>query len=196
MERRVSRRGAVLCLVAAWLAGCGKNGGGILSTSIPVSLDISEQTIPGYLPAALQATCNPAIPGVGNLGPDSILPITFDIKASQQLKGKDFIGFVHVSLDHVTLTIVPPSQTGQTWDFLDSIKLFAQAVGSTKPPVLVAELNPVPNGKTEIDIPGTGVDISDIASADKFQISGEVTGRPPCADVHFVGEADFDVSLK
>jgi len=91
---------------------------------------------------------------------------------------------------------VSPSQSGQTWDFLDSVKLYAQVVGSSQPPVLVAELNPVPNGKTEIEIPGTGTDISDIASADKFQISGVVTGRPPCADVHFVGNADFNVSLK
>ena len=103
------------------------------------------------------------------------------IKASQELKGKDFISFAHVELDHVTLTIVAPSQSGQTWDFLDSIKLFAQVVGSTDPPVLVAELNPVPNGRTEIEIPGTGADISDIASADKFQISGEVSGRPWCS---------------
>jgi hypothetical protein len=161
-----------------------------------VSLDISEQTIPGFLPPSLQATCNPTVPIFGNLGPDSIVPITFSIKASQELKGKSFIGFARVQLDHVTLTIVPPSQSGQTWDFLDSVKLYAQAVGSSQPPVLVAELNPVPNGKTEIEIPGTGVDISDIASADKFQISGVVTGRPPCADVHFIGNADFNVSLK
>jgi hypothetical protein len=165
--------------------------------SVPVSLDISEQTIPGFLqPPSAQVACNPTVPIVGNLGPDTIVPITFSIKASQELKGKSFIGFARVELDHVTLTIVPPSQSGQTWDFLDSVKLYAQAVGSSQPPVLVAELNPVPNGKTEIEIPGTGVDISDIASADKFQISGVVTGRPPCADVHFIGNADFNVSLK
>jgi hypothetical protein len=195
MENCGLRFGLSLCLLAACLAACGKNGG-LLSTSVPVALDIDEQTIQGYLPDDLQAACNPAIPGLGNLGPDSILPITFDIKASQELKGRDFISFAHVELDHVTLTIVAPSQSGQTWDFLDSIKLFAQVVGSTDPPVLVAELNPVPNGRTEIEIPGTGADISDIASADKFQISGEVSGRPPCADVHFVGKVKFDVSLR
>jgi len=195
MERWRSRAALTFLLLTACLVACGKGGvGGLLS--VAVSLDISEQTIPGFLPAELQVTCNPTVPIVGNLGPDTILPITFDIKASQELKGKDFIGFARVELDHVTLTIVPPSQSGQTWDFLDSVKLFAQVVGSTDPPVLVAELNPVPNGRTEIEIPGTGTDISDIASADKFQITGEVTGRPPCADVHFVGEADFDVSLK
>ena len=195
MERWRSRAALTVLLLTACFVACGKGGvGGLLSVS--VSLDISEQTIPGFLPTELQATCNPTVPIVGNLGPDTILPITFDIKASQELKGKDFIGFARVELDHVTLTIVPPSQSGQTWDFLDSIKLFAQAVGSTDPPVLVAELNPVPNGRTEIEIPGTGTDISDIASADKFEITGEVTGRPPCADVHFVGEANFDVSLK
>src|SRR5439155_15513844 len=133
MECWGSRAGLTFLLLAACLVACGKDGiGGLLS--VGVSLDISEQTIPGFLPAELQATCNPTVPILGNLGPDTILPITFDIKASQELKGKDFIGFARVELDHVTLTIVPPSQSGQTWDFLDSIKLFAQVVGSTEPP--------------------------------------------------------------
>jgi len=194
MRRSTAVFALIVSLTAGYIGGCGDHGGGLIS-AIPVSLDISDQTIPGYLPTALQAACNPAIPGLGNLGPDSILPITFDIRASQQLEGKDFIDLATVELDHVTLTIVSPSQSGQTWDFLDSIKLFAQKVGSVDPPVLVAELDPVPNGKTEIEIPGKPVDISGIVSADKFQISGQVTGRPPCADVHFVGEVTFDVSL-
>ena len=189
MIRKIS-----LVLLAVVFAACGKGGSGGL-ISVPVDLNISDQTIPGYAPPAAQALCNPAIPGVGSLGPDTIVPLTFNIRASQELQGRSFIRFAHVELDHVTLRIIPPSQAGQTWDFLDSIKLFAQAVGSTAPPVLVAELNPVPNGRTEIEIPGTGVDISDIVSADKFQITGQVSGRPPCADVHFDGDADFDVSL-
>ena len=61
--------------------------------------------------------------------------------------------------------------------------------------MLVAELDPVPTDATTITIPGTGVDISDIASADNFVVSGEVTGRIPCDEVHFVGKADFDVEL-
>jgi len=184
----------ILLIFAVAIAACGKNGGSGLF-SVPISLDISDQTIPGFTPAALQAACNPAIPGVGNLGPDSIVPITFDIRASQQLKGQSIAHFARVELDHVTLRIVPPSQAGQTWDFLDSVELFAQAVGSSAPPVLVAKLDPVPNGQTEIVIPGTGADISDIVSADKFQITGQVSGRPPCADVHFNGNADFNVGF-
>src|ERR1051326_4654535 len=132
-----------LALLAIVFTACGKGGGNGGLISVPVSLDISDQTIPGYAPAAAQPLCNPAIPGVGNLGPDTIVPLTFNIRASQDLQGKSFIGFAHVELDHVTLRIIPPSQAGQTWDFLDSIKLFAQAVGSTAPPVLVAELDPV-----------------------------------------------------
>jgi hypothetical protein len=53
----------------------------------------------------------------------------------------------------------------------------------------------VPRGQTSIRIEGTGADISDIASADRFEVRGEVSGRPPCADVHFDGEADFKVSF-
>jgi hypothetical protein len=188
------RRRSLWAGLAFAAAACGGGGRGSTAT-IPISLDISEQTIQGYAPDAAQAACNPAVPGLGSLGPDSIVPITFDIRASQELAGQPLPRFAKVSLDHVILTIVPPSQQGQTWDFLDSIELFAHAVGSSDPPVLVAKLDPVPNGKTEIEIPGTGVDIRKIVSADKFEITGQVSGRPPCADVHFVGKADFDVGV-
>lgn len=42
---------------------------------------------------------------------------------------------------------------------------------------------------------GKDVNIADIASQDEFQITGQVSGRPPCADVHFDGSAKFDVTL-
>ena len=147
------------------------------------------------VPTALQGACIVNIPGTGSISTDILTPISFDIKASDELKGQAAIGFAKVFVDKITLNIIPPSQSGQTWDFLDSIKLYASVVGSSDPPVLVAELDPVPRGQTTIVIPGKDVDISDIASHDKFQITGQVSGRPPCADVHFDGSAKFDVTL-
>jgi hypothetical protein len=135
------------------------------------------------------------VPGSGTLSSDALQPIAFDIKGSKELQGQSVLGFTKVTLDHVDLTIIPPSQAGQTWDFLDSIKLSADVPGRGDPPVLVAVLDPVPRGQTTIRIAGTGADISDIASADRFEIRGEVSGRPPCADVHFDGNAKFEVSL-
>ena len=181
-----------LLLVLALAVGCGGDHGGLLG-SIGVSLDIDDQTIPGFTPAPLQGTCVVNIPGTGAISTDILTPISFNIKASDELQGQGVISFADVFVDNITLNIIPPSQAGQTWDFLDSIRLFATAPGEE--PVLVAELSPVPRGQTTIVIPGTDNDISDIASNDEFTVTGDVSGRPPCADVHFDGEADFDVSL-
>jgi len=180
--------GSVVVLAVA----CGGDHGGLLG-AIGVSLGIDDQTIPGFTPQPLQGTCVVNIPGTGAISPDILTPISFNIKASDELKGQAAIGFAKVFVDKITLTIIPPSQSGQTWDFLDSIQLFASAPGED--PKLVAELDPVPRGQTTIVIPGKDVDISDIASHDQFQVSGSVNGRPPCADVHFDGSAKFDVSL-
>ena len=179
-------------LVVLAAVACGGDHGGLLG-SIGVSLDIDDQTIPGFLPDALQGTCVVNIPGTGAISTDILTPISFNIKASDELKGQAVIGLAKVFVDKITLTIEPPSQSGQTWDFLDSIQLFASAPGEE--PKLVAELDPVPRGQTTLVIPGKDVDISDIASHDEFQVAGSVNGRPPCADVHFDGDAKFDVSL-
>jgi hypothetical protein len=179
----------------ALAAGCGDDHGGALG-SIGVSLDIPDQTIRGVVqPPELQSACIVDIPGAGTISPDILTPISFDIKASDELQGRSFVGLAKVFVDEITLNVIPPSQLGQTWDFLDSIRLYASVPGSNDPPVLIAELDPVPRGKTTIVIPGKDVDISAIASQDEFQVTGRVSGRPPCADVHFDGEADFDVTL-
>jgi hypothetical protein len=187
----------IFLLLLVWVtAGCGGGGGisGLLTFGIP--LDIEEQTIQGYAPDALQVTCNPNAQGSGNLGPDTITPISFSLRDSEELRGQSFVRFARVELERVTLTIlIPHSQEGQTWDFVDSISIFADDPATPEPPVLIAKLDPVPRGITQMVIPGTGVDISDIASQDRFTVSGTATGRPPCADVHFNGEADFTVSL-
>jgi hypothetical protein len=49
--------------------------------------------------------------------------------------------------------------------------------------------------KAKVLAVAAGADIREIASAVTFDVRGDVTGRPPCAVVHFDVEADFDVSL-
>jgi hypothetical protein len=187
--------GFLLAAVVALSVACGDDHGGLLG-AIGVSLRIDDQTIPGFVqPAELQGACIVNVPGIDPISTDILTPISFNIKASDELQGQAAIGFAKVFIDKITLTIIPPSQSGQTWDFLDSIQLFASVAGSGDPPVLVAELDPVPRGLTTLVIPGKDVDISDIASHDEFQVTGKVSGRPPCADVHFDGSAKFDVSL-
>lgn len=190
----MTRRWLKLAMAAATVAmlGCGDNGG---LGAITVDLGISDQKIPGYLAPQAQSLCSLNLVGAVPINTDILTPISFSIKGSDELKGRSEVGFAHVEVDAITLNVIPPSRAGQTWDFLDSIELYAQVVGSADPPVLVARLDPVPRGQKTIVVEGTGQDISDIASADQFRITGKVTGRPPCADVHFDGDASFSVSL-
>ena len=183
---------AATAFVVAFV-GCGDHG--LCLPGVTVNLDISEQTIPGFAPSSVQGSCAVNATGSGALSTDSFQPVSLSIKDSQELRGRSILRFTRVEVDEVRLTIIPPSQSGQTWDFLDSIELFADVPGDNQPPVLVAKLDPVPRGQTTIVINGTGADISDIASHDTFEVTGQVSGRPPCADVHFDGKAKFDVGL-
>src|SRR5207244_1633465 len=127
---------APLILLVSATLGCGNDGLGGLP-GIPVSLDISDHKIPGFAPPSAQASCAVNVPGSGALSTDSLQPISFDLKSSRELQGQSVLRFTKVKLEHVDLNVIPPSQAGQTWDFLDSIRLFADVPGRGDPPVLV-----------------------------------------------------------
>src|SRR6058998_3461140 len=93
---------AQLILLVSAILGCGNDGLGGLP-GIPVSLDISDQKIPGFAPPAAQASCTVNVPGTGALSSDSLQPISFDLKASEQLRGQSILGFTKVTLEHVDL---------------------------------------------------------------------------------------------
>lgn len=157
-----------------------------------VNVDSDRQTVPGLLPIP----CD--LEQLGDILPGLLLPLTINLRGEEELEGHDVIGeFKSVKLVRVKLSIVDvPAGDTDNWDFVDSIRFYADDPSTPlEPRVLVAELDPVPSGETVIDVPGTGVDISDIASADTFTVSGEVTGRIPCDEVHFVAKAEFDVEL-
>ncbi len=172
-------------------AACGGSGGGL--PGIPIGLDIERQTVHGFAGPDV-TSCD--LPTTMPIGSGFLAPLSINLRDSEELQGRSFIRFTDVVLEKVVLrTVDVPAGDQDTWDFLTSIRLFADDPADAEPRVLVAELDPVPRGKTEITIPGTGVDISDIASADRFIVTAEVSGFPPCDDVHFDGEADFEVSI-
>jgi hypothetical protein len=185
------KRGVFFAAVLAFGISCGSDGVGDLVT-VAVDVDIERQTIPGLLPV-------PGVPceEIIQVLPGLSQPITIDLRGEEELEGEGAIGaFKSVVLDVIRLDIVGvPAGDSDDWDFVDSIRLFADDPATADPPVLVAELDPVPQNITSMEIPGTGVDISDIASAENFTVSGEVSARVPCDEVKFEGEADFDVEL-
>ena len=179
----------VVALGGALLAACGDDGGSFLP-AVGVDVDIDQQTVPGLLPVP---SCDlGTLPLVDNI----LSPIRIDVAAEEELDGEDFIGLADVRVDEIRLRIVNEAG-GDTdnFDFVDSIRLYADDPTDDRERVLVAELDPVPNGVKEIVIPGKDVDVSDIASNDNFTVSGEGTGFLPCDAVHFEGEVEFDVSL-
>src|SRR2546430_9676411 len=162
---------APLILLVSATLGCGNDGLGGLP-GIPVSLDISDHKIPGFAPPSAQASCAVNVPGSGALSTDSLQPISFDLKSSRELQGQSVLRFTKVKLEHVDLNVIPPSQAGQTWDFLRSLPPFAHVPGRRDPPLLVAELNPVPPVLTSIRSEGTRAGISAIAPADRRAVLG------------------------
>jgi hypothetical protein len=168
-------------------------GEGSFIPSVGVDLDIPRQTIKGFLEPPFTNCDQLSELTIGN----PFAPFVFRLRDAEELQGQDIVTFKNVVLEKHTLDTVDPAPGGEVdnWDFVDSVKLYADRPDDDKPRVLVAELDSVPTGVTRIVIPGTGVDISDIASADSFTVSGEVTGRPPCDNVNFVGQADFDVTV-
>jgi hypothetical protein len=180
----------LLGICGVLLAACGDNG---LFPGIPIDLPIERQTVPGFAGHGA-ASCD--FPTSASIGSSFLAPLTINLRDSEELRGKSFIRFTRVTLEKVVLSIRDvPAGDSDTWDFLTSIRIFADDPSDGEPPVLVARLDPVPRGKTEITIRGTGVNIADIASADRFVVTGDVSGFPPCDDVVFDGEADFEVAI-
>ena len=185
------RRTLTALMLGGLLVSCGSDAFDDL-TRVGVDVDIDRQTVPGLLPIP-GIPCEEIVQGLPGLAQ----PLTINLRDEEELQGEGAIGrFESVVLDVIRLDIVDvPAGDSDNWDFVDSIRLFADDPATIDPPVLVAELDPVPQGITSMEIPGTGADIADIASAENFTVSGEVTGRIPCDEVHFIGEADFDVEV-
>jgi hypothetical protein len=183
--------GVGLGLFALALRGCGGGGGdGILSFG--VDIDIDQTTVPGFADPPL-SSCE--LEPSGTL--DSAFgEFTVDFSEEEEFQGHGPFELREVVLERIVLTIVDEAD-GDTddFDFVDSIRIFADDPDDPEPRRMVAELDPVPDGVKEIVIPGTGVDIADLAAADEFVGQIEATGRPPCDAVNFIGVAEFDVTV-
>lgn len=177
--------------LAALAIACGNDAIKDLLT-VGVDVDIDPQTVPGLLPIS---SCD--LEDLGALLPGLFAPITLTLEDEDELQGFGPIDdFASVKLEKIDLDIINvPAGDSDDWDFVDAVRLFADDPTDAEPPVLVAELDPVPSNVTALDIPGTGVELAGIASSDDFVVSGSVTGRLPCDQVQFAGEADFEVEL-
>jgi hypothetical protein len=188
----------LLCCLCCLALACGSDVGDeaedVLDglNTMGVEVDIDRQTVPGATPLT---SCNF---GNSNVFDDaSLIRFSVDFRNEDELDQGDAISRLDsVVLRDVTLTVRDvPSGDSDNFDFVDSLRLYADDPNDTQPEVLVAELSPVPNGATTIVIPGTGVELVDLADANPLIVRGEVDGRPPCDSVTFDGVADFRVEF-
>jgi hypothetical protein len=177
-----------LSVAVSLLASCGELRDVFESTDVDV--DIDRQTVPGFTPL-------PSCDALSELviENESIGAFTVNFRQEDELEGVDLSRLDRVTLERIRLRIVDVPQGDQDdFDFVDSIRIFADDPGDSRPEVLVAELDPVPENQSEIVIAGTGVDIKDIV-ADNFIARIEADGRPPCDEVHFRGVAEFELGF-
>jgi len=185
------RGGALVGLVLGVLGACGGGGGDGL-VSFDVDIDIDETTVPGFADPLPSCEFTPA----GDLASDAFGEFTFDFSGEEEFEGRGPFELEKVVLERIRVRIVNEA-SGDTdnFDFVDTIKLFAEDPTNPQDSRLVAELDPVPDGVKELVIPGTGIDVADLLAEDTFVGRAEATGRPPCDEVNFVGVAEFEVTI-
>jgi len=137
--------------------------------SFEVDRDIPEQVVPG----------NP----IGGLLPGTPLldaPLSIDLEAATKAMGTGPAS--EVRLKSLTLDITSPD--GETWAFLDSIRIKIRADG--EPEKEIARLEPVP-GRTAISVPPVkGVNL--IRYVEKGAVlTATATGHAPKQEVHYTG---------
>lgn len=118
----------------------------------------------------------------------------FDLSQSQQFENqgysKDQVDSVHML--ELNLRIVTPANA--SFDFLDSIRFYAEAEGL--PRVLVAELAIVPDGVTELALDvESSVELQPYVIAPSMTLTTEATGVRPAEETTVVAEAIFDVDV-
>jgi hypothetical protein len=143
--------------------------GGCSLISFDVSAEIPPQTVPGSPLGAL-------LPGSSLFE----VPINVDIQSATAARGTGPAS--SATLKSLTLTVTSPS--GATFEFLDSITIFASAPGMAE--TKIAELSPVPDSASISIPPSGGVNLLPYINAG-ITITARASGHMPSQDVTFNG---------
>ena len=174
------------------LTGCG----GVIS--FPITQNIKEQTVKGIFLNTKGDGCNFA--GSEKLFNIFAEPISIDVQNSQEYKQKAPKQITGIKLDKVVLKITDTAKAGDSdidnFDFLNSIEIVAEYPNDSSKSVVIGELNPVPQGVTEITIKGNGANILDFFNGDKFKITTKTDGHPPCDNESFDGKITLTIDGK
>lgn len=118
----------------------------------------------------------------------------FDISDSQRFENQ---GYSKDQVDSVRMLEMPltvRSPASGNFDFLDAIRFYAEAEGL--PRVLVAELEPVPDGLTELTlVVDSSVELQPYVIAPAMTLTTEAAGLRPAEETVVEAEAIFDVDV-
>lgn len=118
----------------------------------------------------------------------------FDISESQQFENQGYSKDQVDSVRMIEMTLVIRAPDGANFDFLDAIRFYAEAPGL--PRVLVAELEPVPDGATELRLDvDSSVELQPYVVAPSMTLTTEADGLRPEEETTVEAEAIFDVDV-
>lgn len=118
----------------------------------------------------------------------------FDISQSQQFENQGYSRDQVDSVRMLEMTLAIRAPAGANFDFLDAIRFYAEAPG--QPRVLVAELDPVPDGATELTlVVDSSVELQPYVVAPSMTLTTEAEGLRPPEETMVEAEAIFDVDV-
>lgn len=127
---------------------------------------------------------------LGTLDVDALQSIDLSQELENQGVTKDDVD--SVQMIRFTLRIEGPP--GATFDFLESVAFYAETEG--QPRVLVAEIQDVPAGATELELEvRPDVELRPYVVAPQMKISGEVEGTRPEEETTVAAEVVLDVDV-
>jgi hypothetical protein len=118
----------------------------------------------------------------------------FDISQSQQFENQGYSKDQVDSVRMLELTLTIRSPAGAKFDFMDSIRFYAEADGL--PRVLVAELDVVPDGASTLALDvDSSVELQPYVVAPAMTLTTEADGVRPAEETMVEAEAIFDVDV-
>jgi hypothetical protein len=118
----------------------------------------------------------------------------FDISQSQQFENQGYSKDQVDSVRMLELTLTIRSPAGAKFDFMDSIRFYAEADGL--PRVLVAELDVVPDGVSTLALDvDSSVELQPYVVAPAMTLTTEADGVRPAEETMVEAEAIFDVDV-
>lgn len=168
----IPRRQVLLALGVLPL-GCG-------AVSFDVDIPVPEQRVPGSV--------------IGGLLPAFLpTPFALDVDVKAETAKRNTGPATSANIKSIVFQATPPAMPSGTFDFVDSIHIFVEA--GSLPKKEVASLEPVPKGRSSIDLSIVkDVDILPYVSAGAT-LSATANGRQPAKDFTFDGVVKITVHV-